>query len=219
MYCFYDNGNIISKMKITICRDEIKDLRNEIIDNCSIITFEEYDSDYEPNTNNCFFRNYKKQDIGTKEYFEEIRTLYHISYELFTPPYLVSLIDRLLKNDPSSLYEIDHYNYQKEKNIDNIINEKSFKCKSIDDKNYSEKIKALKELKKITQDKELNKTQVSTEGYYYRLLGYIQRENVCNIDKNNFYSVINFLDMDVGIINNIILNKRDNTEKQYKKIK
>ena len=217
MYCFYDNGNIISKMEITTCKDEIKDLRNEIIDNCSIITHEEYDSDYEPHINDCFIRNYKQKLIGTKEYFEETRMLYHISYELFTPPHLVSLIDRLLRNEPAALYEIDHYNYQNEKDIDDIINEKSYMCKKIDDKNYSEKIKALKELEKLTQDKKLNSTQISTEGYYYRLLGYIQRENICNIDKNIFSSVLNFFDMNMGVIDGIIVNKKDDTAKQYKK--
>lgn len=218
MYCFYSNGKVIYKQDITFYKDEVKKLRKEIINNCSFITHEEYESDYEPSIDDCFIRNLRRKFVGYKDYFEERRMVFHYSYDHLTPPYLVNLIDRLLNNDSSVIYEIDHYDYSNETNIDDIINKKQLECKKIDDENYSKKIEALKELEKLFNVKKINKNQKSTKDYYYKLLSYIQRKNICKLDVKDFNNVCTFLDIDVKIKNGIVTSKQSFV-KQYKKIK
>lgn len=218
MYYFYDNEKTIIKQEITFYKDEVKKLRNEVIKNCSVITHEEYDSDYDPMIDDCFIRSYQKKFIGQHETYEGYRNFYHYSYNLLTPPYLVRLIDRLLIDDPTVIYEIDHYDYTKEASIDNKINEKKEMCNKISDGDYDKKISILKELEKLAYDKKLNNKQVPTRDYYYKLLSYIQKKNVFELDKNYLNNVRNFLDLDIEIKDGIILSTPKNT-KQYKKIK
>ena len=218
MYYFYDDGKVIYKQRITLFIDEINKLRKELINKCSFITHEEYESDYEPRLNDCFIRNLKKDFVGYKDYFEERRDVFHYSYDKLTPPYLAFLIDRLLNNDFSVIYEIDHYDYSKENNIDDIINVKKIEYKKIDDDNYSEKIEVLKELEKLIKIKKLNINQVSTKDYYYKLLSYIQRENICELDRKTLDKINVFLDMNMQIKNGLVVLDKSQT-KQYKKTK
>lgn len=216
MYYFYNNGKTIFKQEITFYKDDVNKLRKEVINKCSFITHKEYDSDYEPNIDERYIRNFTRKFVGYKEYFEEYRRIYHYSFDQLNIPYLVSLIDRLLKNDSTVIYEIDHYDYTSEYNIDNEIKQKQLECELCNNKNYSKKIELLKELERLMKTKKLNRNQLSTKDYYYNLLSYIQRKNICELDKKVLDKVSSFIDINISIKDGIVIPQQ-NDIKQYTK--
>ena len=219
MYYFYKNNDFIYKKSISFDNDKIDKIRNGLINNCSVIIHREYDSDYAPTLDNSLVRNYNEAFVGYKEYFEENRRVIHYSYDLLIPPKLVNLIDRLLSGDVTALHEI-HYNYYFgfEKTIDDMIESKNNELRKTQNKNATNTIKILNELRELMKCKELNKNQISTYDYYYQLLNCINEKTVSKLDKKTFDKVNNFFDNNVVIEKGKIINE-DNNTKIYKKTK
>ena len=104
MYYYKKEGDIIEKYNLTFDSQKIEDLKEEIILNCSEIHHKEYRSDYcHQFSKNDIIRNLKSSP--TKEY--EGINLY--SYDVYIPPYLVNIINKLLDNDISALDELLYY--------------------------------------------------------------------------------------------------------------
>ena len=122
MYYYLQEKNEIKKYKINIDINKLEELRTEIINNCSYLFHREYRSTILPH-NKDFKRikNYTYKKIGVREYTDgPDEDLYLISYDEVEYPTLVSLIDRLLKNDFSVLNEI----YLDEEEKQNLFDKK-----------------------------------------------------------------------------------------------
>ena len=99
MIYFRKNDEVIEKYQVDFDKEEIEKLKKEIINNCSFIQHEEYESDYSPRFTDEIIRNFTYTPIEKeKEYFEETRDIYRYSYDEYKPPYLVKLINQLLNN-------------------------------------------------------------------------------------------------------------------------
>ena len=136
--------NIVEKYKVSFNSKEVEKFKNKIINDCSEIVHENYTSDYYV----CFskdeiIRNYKETKVGQKEYFEEIRTVYEYSYDRYVVPYLVKLLNKLLKGE-NILTEILTYKTLDKLPIDIKIDDLEKELKYIADTNTKEKIEKLK---------------------------------------------------------------------------
>ncbi len=89
MYYFKYTDTNIEKYVVYFNRDELTNLRHKVITNCSEMTHREIDS-VEELSNNSRIRNLKRSNNGDT---------YHYSYDEYIYPRLVSIIDRLLRND------------------------------------------------------------------------------------------------------------------------
>ena len=96
MYCYKINKNLIEKYSIIFDKEKLEALKIEIIERCSLIEHNKYESDYAPRfTSGEYIKNFKETPVGKKVYFEETRTVYSFSYDEYKPPYLVELIEHL----------------------------------------------------------------------------------------------------------------------------
>lgn len=97
MLYFRKNDEVIEKYQIDFNKEEVETLKEKIINNCSFIKHEEYESDHLPRFTGKIIKNYIHTYTGKeKNYFEETRDIYLYSYDEYKPPYLVELINQLL---------------------------------------------------------------------------------------------------------------------------
>ena len=209
--------NIVEKYKVSFNSKEVEKFKNKIINDCSEIVHENYTSDYYV----CFskdeiIRNYKETKVGQKEYFEETRTVYEYSYDRYVVPYLVKLLNKLLKGE-DVLTEILTYKTLDKLPIDIKIDDLQKELKYIADTNTKEKIEKLKKLEKLLEAKKLNKNQKPlslyrdelTSLFNFKLVDTLTLEELNKFQK---FTGINFL------IRNGIMNYGEDSKAQKKKI-
>ena len=169
--------DVIEKYNVTFDTKEIEKIKNEIINNCSDIVHMSYFSDYSPSFyNNTIIKNYQERRTGeVKEYFEETRFIYEYSYDRYEPPYLVNLLNDLLKGK-NVLEDILTYKDIDSLPIDIKIEKKEKEIKNIDDKNTKIKIEKLNEYEKLLKLKKLNENQKPLSLYYDKLISLFKFE-------------------------------------------
>ncbi len=197
MYYYLKNEAIVEKYLISFNKEEIEQLKEKIIDECSFIEHKEISSDYFPTfSDKKLIRNLKEIKVGNKEYFEETRGVYLYSFDQYEPPYLVKLIDRLLNNDEKCISEILNYDIYAKKSIDDKIKLANQELMEINDEDiYQKKIK-LKELEDLVKSKELNKEQRSIEPYHKQLIGLIKFDLVDSMSIDDLNRAIFFLGLE-----------------------
>lgn len=170
MYYYVKNNDKIEKYEVQFDNEKLQKLRIEIINNCSEITLKEYDGIREPNYFDYLkIRNYKSTKIGIAEGkgYAPDRTLYHIKYNEYTFPYLVTLIDRLLEGDIEALNEIFNQVIEKETlPIELRIQTLSNEIDKISNLDTKKKIKELEKLHKLIETQKLNSNQLPVTIYY-----------------------------------------------------
>ena len=197
--------DVIEKYNVTFDKKEIEKIKNEIINNCSDIEHKKYFSDYSPSfSKNDIIRNYYERRTGeVKEYFEETRFIYEYSFERYIPPYLVNLLNDLLKGK-NVLEDILTYKVPDKLSIDIKIEEKEKELKDIDNKNTKEKIEKLKEYENLLELKKLNENQKPLSLYYDKLISLFKFEledtlSIEEVKKVESFIGVNFL-VQKGII-------------------
>lgn len=196
MVYFKVKDDYIYKYNISYDMDALNDLRDTIVKKCSLVEHIEYESDCDPSFDflDSSIENYEIQSTDkVQEYFEGDRIIYHYSYDKYNHPYLVHLIDGLLRNDKKSLEKIFKYQPSKEKNIDDKIKSLKNKFNSIDSNNTSELRKILDDLDSLESLKGLNSKRESTNSYYKKVLSLIHFDLVSAIKKNEFDKVMDFI--------------------------
>ena len=145
MIYFRKNDEVIEKYQVDFDKEEIEKLKKEIINNCSFIQHEEYESDYSPRFTDEIIRNFTYTPTGKeKEYFEETRDIYRYSYDEYKPPYLVKLINQLLNGNSKAIDEILTYDISTKSSIDDRINLANQEFSKIAPEDITKKKKKLK---------------------------------------------------------------------------
>ena len=190
------------KYNVLFNKDKIEELKDEIIDNCSFIKHVELDSDYGPSVDFNLIRNYRCYDTGKDmEYFEEVRSIYHYSYDLLEPTRLVYLINALLNGNPEAIDEIMNYHIYKTSKIDRDIKAKKKEFDNLASNNIKKKKEVLKELEGLIKLKDLNKNQVSEEEYYKQLLNLIKFDLVDIVNLGDVHRMERFFNTEFVRIN------------------
>jgi len=148
MVIFVRNKDKILKYEVIVDKELLSKLKYEIIEKCSLITHKDYQDTYLPKMygidDYLKYRNYSEVKIGVREYndfYSMPEDLYRIKYDEYHFPYLVELLDKLLKDDIDVLKEI--YNVNKKKEImfiDEKINRQKDLIECIDDSEFDKKI-------------------------------------------------------------------------------
>ena len=196
MNYFKKNGEVIEKYQVDFDKEEIEKLKKEIINNCSFIKHEEYESDYSPRFTDEIIRNFTSTPTGKeKEYFEETRDIYRYSYDEYKPPYLVKLINQLLNGDLKAIDGILNYDISSKSSIDDRINIANQEFTEIDPENISKRKAKLEELEELLKAKELNKDQQSIDVYYNQLVGLIKFDLIDSLPTSELHRIESFLEI------------------------
>ena len=113
MYYYEETDNEIIKYEVKIDREKLLNLRYNIVNKCSKIKHYCYETDNLPEL--YFFedndiRNYISRKTGEKkEYFEEERDVYEITYDEYQHPKLADYIDKLLQGNLKVLSKLKKY--------------------------------------------------------------------------------------------------------------
>lgn len=199
MIYYKRNGEVIEKYQIDFDKEEIEKLKNQIINNCSYIRHEEYDSDYSPRFTNEIIRNFTYTDTGRKkEYFEETRDIYHYKYDEYIPPKLVELIDKLLNGDSSAIDKIYNYDIPPINYLEDRIKLEIEELNEIED--ITKKINRLHEIEKLLNAQKLNENQQSIESYYNRLLKLISFKLIDSLSISELDRINCFFEIDISSI-------------------
>ena len=214
MIYFRKNNDLIEKYNVNFDKSKIKNLRQEIIDNCSFIEHIEFESDYSPRfIDESLIKNFYYKNTGEKkEYFEETRDIYFYSYDEYKPPYLIKLIDKLLNNEENVLRQIFSYDTSIKTGIDEInnkIKKLNTEFNKIDIYNIEDKKNKLNEIEELVKLKKLNKNQKNIENYYNELITLIDIKLVDKISVSELKRIESFLEIN--------LNNKINDSKVLKK--
>ena len=207
--------DVIEKYNVSFDPKEIEKMKNEIINNCSGIVHENYRSDCSIGFSESeIIRNYKERRTGdVKEYFEETRPIYEYSYDRYVAPYLVNLLNDLLKGK-NTLEDILTYKVLDKLPIDIKVEDKEKEIKNIDDKDTKLKIKKLKEYERLLELKKLNKNQKPLSMYYDKLISLFKFELEDTLSMEEINRIQSFMEINFLIRKGII--KEDN-QKTLKK--
>ncbi len=194
MIYFRKNDEVIEKYQIDFDKEELEILKEKIIDNCSYIKHEKYESDYSPRFTDEIIKNFRCTPTGrVKEYFEETRRIDLYSYDEYKPPYLVKLINDLLKGNPTAIDKIFKYDISTKSTIENRINLAVQDFTKINSENICERKAKLKELEELLKAKELSEGQQSIELYYNQLIGLIKINLIDSLSISELGRIESFL--------------------------
>ena len=113
MVYYEETENEVIKYEVKIDREKLSILRHNIVNKCSKIKHYCYETDNLPEL--YFFedndiRNYISRKTGEKkEYFEEERDVYEITYDEYQHPKLADYIDKLLQGNLKVLSKLKKY--------------------------------------------------------------------------------------------------------------
>ena len=199
MLYFRKNDDVIEKYQIDFDKEKIKKLKQEIINNCSLIKHIEYESDYTPILSNEIVKNFTYTRTGKeREYFEETRDIYHYSYDRYEPPYLVELINQLLNDNSKIIDQILNYEISSESTIDDSIELAYKEFKEIDPENVTKKAEKLKELEDLLKAKNYNINQQNIDLYYKELIELIKFNLIDSLPINELNKIESFLEINLS---------------------
>lgn len=186
---FYSNENFyVLDSNFEFSKEELLSLRKEVIERCSEIIHHDYESYKGPDTRDTLrIRNFIHFSVSKNNSKRDEKISRYI-YEEYKFPYLVNLIDRILKRDFSAIDELIHINVSKEnKPLIDKINIVNSELDSISNFNISEKRSKLDELENLLVQVEYNKRQVSVFPYYEKVLDLLGIRKVSvEEEKRNF---------------------------------
>ena len=190
MIYYRNNGGVIEKYDVIFNREELELFKNKIIKDCSVIEHKEFTSDCVINDmDKRLIKNFRFSKVSLEDCLDENRKLYSYSYDQYNPPYLVTIIDKILNNDVKALDELYKYDASIEMNINRRIRKVNQELYDININDIEEKKHKLKELEELLSVKELNENQLSVSLYYPRVLNMIRFNLVDSIlldDLNRF---------------------------------
>lgn len=190
MYFYNVEGTMIVKYEVQLDYRKLKELKKQIIDNCSLIEHKKEESTtaiiY---FNSGYIKNYKSEKTNKKD-FKTKRNIYSVSYDVYEPPYLVYLINELLKENTSVITEILNYEEIFDVEESKIKNKYDELLKKIYNPDYvkiyknpvpeqedKSRIDSLRELEKLLTDyqkeKEENNKKTNIEKYRMDVLNCI----------------------------------------------
>ena len=190
---FYSNGSYyVPESNFEFSKDELLKLRSEIIERCSEIIHHDYEGEAGPNTRDTLrIRNYICFSVSKKHSKSEGKINRYV-YEEYRFPYLISLIDRLLKKDYTAIDEIICVNKAREVvPIEEKISRASLELDNISNLNIQEKRKKLDELEEYLVQLEYNKKQIPVILYYEKVLNILGIKFEDNLNIKSDVDVLN----------------------------
>ena len=226
MFYVIKNDETINKYQINFDKEEIEKIKKRIINNCSKRTHVIKESTLKPSEliNNPLCERIshlkKKNTRRTTSYSDtsEDKIVYEYDYILITYPHLVFLVDKLLNDDETAIYNIMDYKVEYPINYDELLIQENEKIHKFVDNNLEEVIKKVENLKSLLEEKELNKNQQSTEIYYNQLIGLIKFNLIDSLQISELERIESFLNINLSREVEIGNSKESVFEKKKKKL-
>ena len=162
----------------------------------------------------------KKKNTGrTTSYSDtsEDKTVYEYDYILITYPHLTFLVDKLLSGDETAIYDMVDYKIEYPINYDELLTQERGEINRLVDNNPEEVIKKAENLKKLLEEKELNKNQQGTGVYYNQLVGLIKFNLIDSLPISELGRIESFLEIDLSSRVEISNSKEKSFVKSLKK--
>lgn len=202
MHYYKQTNTNVEKYQVTINKQELQALKDEIINNCSKIIHYDYIGNRFPNfLDKQKIRNYHSSI--TEETKNHITTAsYHITYDHYNYPYIVCLINRLMDYDMSAIDEILNPCMEKEQN-DFRYELQELKKELVNSKAWdvNDREELYEKIRNLLQQIKLNKDRKPVYGYYDTLkdllkLNFVEAIPIKNIkDIETFYEEDNLFDI------------------------
>lgn len=159
-------------------REKLLKIRSEVIEKCSEVIHRDYEDTNGPNIRNSLkIRNYVSFPVSKSNRIEG-RT-YRYVYEEYKFPYLVNIIDRLLRNDINAVNDLYKIDLSKEITLfEDKIERVCVELDSIPNRNIKDKRAKLDELEYLLVQSEYNRRQVSVVPYYQMVIDLIEMHKV-----------------------------------------
>lgn len=202
MNYYRNEGNNIFKFIVSYDENKIKQLREEIIENCGTVNHKEYITIYLPYLKeNERIRNLKKTFVETKpnhDLYAGDDDVYKIEYDEVVFPRIIELIDFFLNGHIDALKSIENFAYLNNQPEEELIKEEqavvsaiSLKKEALPDK--IEELKVIEARLKSLQDKhaDLKKSQ-KLKTYYEQILEDVSLTLVDRMTIDEFNKYVNF---------------------------
>lgn len=199
MIYFEETDNELIKYEVEINEENLIELREKIINNCSNIIHHRYQYESELDFNmpkGIYFKNYHSRKIEEpKDYFET----YVIEYDEYMPTPLVNYIDYLLNGYAQIISLLKDYSLSCNPIL--LVKQREIELKATLRRCLTEplekiEIQALKEsinsLEALKEERELNKNQVNDKIYYDDVMKCITLTEVDRMDKDTIRRVEEF---------------------------
>ena len=204
MFFYCIENECIIKYKINLDESKLKELRREIIENCSTIIHKVYETCALPKDRYNYekIRNYREKKIGVHEYrdFLPDEDIYLVEYFYYEHPRLVTLIEELLKGNTSVIRELKNPKIENINEEEIILNEQKEIIEILNNNksnDITKQLNLLKENQKKLEDykkkKELNQNQISEVLYYDRVFNCIKLEELSRIKLKHVLDIQEFL--------------------------
>ncbi|HIR59692.1 MAG TPA: hypothetical protein IAB38_06540 [Candidatus Onthousia excrementipullorum] len=199
MYYIEETDDELIKYEVEINEENLIELREKIINNCSNIIHHRYQYESELDFNmpkGIYFKNYHSRKIEEpKDYFET----YVIEYDEYMPTPLVNYIDYLLNGYAQIISLLKDYSLSCNPIL--LVKQREIELKATLRRCLTEplekiEIQALKEsinsLEALKEERELNKNQVNDKIYYDDVMKCITLTEVDRMDKDTIRRVEEF---------------------------
>ena len=181
-YEYYDDYAI--KYKININMLKLAEIRKTIIEKCSYITHECYNTTSIPTQlDKEHFKNFSKRRINVITNSKIVNSYsyeYVVEYDYYHHPKLISLIDSLFKGNTDVINYLNDIKYDKSEIILDNPKEIIKELKNENPKEFNSKFKIIMDyqniLLKIYEDEKLNKNKKEINSYVSRILNCITVE-------------------------------------------
>lgn len=198
---YLKNEEEIIKYECRFDEEELKILKLKVQCVCSIFRPEEFVGTRLPEYLDKSWEIRDVISVPTGDYwdgdFGNWGYVYLYSYNRAHPPYLVHIIDDLIKEDYSKIVDV----YLKRGINDNILQAEVDACvlelKSVKEQNIDEKIKKLDELKQLMKTVAINSSKESVAPYYDNLINMFQLKRLGNVSVKEFNKMIKFFDLNI----------------------
>ena len=192
MIYFKKCGDYISKSYVTIDIDNLKNVREEVINNCSGIIHHEHVCNISEIENRLVGIDYKNLE---KEKIDDVT--YKIIYDEYKYPRLVELIDKLLSGDSSVISEIASPKETNQNYYDENIEKLNDEINTINNFSTDVKIRKLIELRKLIIEAEINRKRKNIAKYYEMVKTLITVHHIEDISLNTIEMVEKFFDISI----------------------
>lgn len=199
---YLKNEEEIIKYECIFDEEELKKLKLKVQCACSIFRPEEFVGTRLPEYLDKSWEIRDVTSVPTGDYLDGDfgdcwGYVYLYSYNRAHTPYLVDIIDDLIKEDYSKIVDL----YLKRGINDNILQAEVDACvlelKAIKEQNIDEKIKKLDELKQLMKTVAINSSKESVAPYYDNLINMFQLKRLGNVSVEEFNKMIKFFDLNI----------------------
>lgn len=211
MYIFEKQDDRLTKYELVYEVDKLKELKERIINKCSLITSVKEES-IEKEVSEDFnytIRNLEIKKNGSVKRNGKSVDVYLKEYDVYKYPNLVLIINEILDNQASAINKL---NYYKSEHISNEYENKMYYMSKELDKvsnfDYDLKRKKLDELHQVVELAKKNENQEDTTNYYSELRSILYAKYIDEYDYTVIKDLMEFLDIkNIDYVTNLCINK------------